>query len=221
MARIIWDAVSEKLYETGVDNGVVYPVDGEGLYSKGYGWNGLTNVSESPSGAEPSPLYADNVKYLNLMSAEEFGASLEAYMYPKEFEECDGSKEIAPGIVIGQQNRKTFGLSYRTKIGNDVDGVDHGYKLHLVYGCLAAPSEKGYGTINDSPEALTFSWTLSTTPVPVEDSKPTATVTIDSTRVDATALKALEDILYGTETNEPRLPLPAELVTMFTTGAEG
>lgn len=221
MSKLVWDKTGERLYETGVDHGVLYPVQTGGVYNKGVAWNGLISVTESPSGAEASPIYADNIKYLNLMSAEEFGATIEAYMYPDEFAECDGSAEIATGVSIGQQSRKTFGLCYRTVIGNDVDSNEHGYKLHMIYGALAAPSEKGYQTINDSPEAITFSWELSTTPVNVEGFKPTASLTIDSTKADPSKLAALEKILYG-DTNpetEPRLPLPDEIVTLMSAGA--
>lgn len=217
MAKIIWDATGEKIYETGVDHGVLYPVQTGGLYNKGVAWNGLITVTESPSGAEANPLYADNIKYLNLISAEEFGATVEAYTYPEEFAECDGSAALAAGVYIGQQSRKTFGLCYRTVVGNDVDNNDYGYKLHLIYGALASPSEKSYGTINDSPEAITFSWELTTTPVNVTGYKPTACLTIDSTKVDGTQLAALEAILYGDETEEPRLPLPDEVATLFAT----
>lgn len=197
MAKIVWDQTGERLYETGVDHGVLYPIQTGGLYNKGVAWNGLTAVTESPSGAESTAIYADNIKYLNLMSAEEFGATIEAYTYPDEFAECDGSASLAEGVIIGQQNRKLFGLCYRTLVGNDVDSNDYGYKLHLIYGCQASPSEKGYQTVNDSPEAITFSWEVSTTPVNVAGFKPTACVTIDSTKSDPTCLKALEDILYG------------------------
>ena len=217
MSRIVWDQSGTRTYETGVRNGVLYPIQKGGLYSLGVAWNGLTTVTESPSGAESNPSYADDIKYLNLLSAEEFGATIEAYTYPKEFEECDGSAELTEGVVIGQQKRKTFGLCYKTILGNDVDGEDHGYKLHLVYGCLAAPSEKGYQTVNDSPEAISFSWEVTTTPVSVDGFKPTALITIDSTRADATKLAALEDILYGTDEPgaEPRLPLPDEVKTLM------
>lgn len=218
MATLTWDQTGQKIYETGVDHGVLYPAT-NGTYPKGVAWNGLTNVTESPSGAEPSPIYADNIKYVNLMSAEEFGATVEAYTYPDEFAECDGSKELTTGVYVGQQPRKTFGLCYRTKIGNDVDGDDHGYKLHLIYGALAAPSERAYATVNDSPEAITFSWELSTTPVEVTGGKPTACLTIDSTKVDATKLAALEKILYGDGATEARLPLPDEIAE--TLKAEG
>lgn len=215
MSKIVWDQTGEKLYETGVKNGVLYPQAEGGTYPKGVAWNGLTAVTESPSGAEATALYADDIKYLNLVSAEEFGATIEAYMYPKEFEECDGTAEIAPGVSIGQQARKTFGMSYKTTLGNDVDNNDFGYKLHIIYGALASPSEKGYATINDSPEAITFSWEVKTTPVAVNGFKPTASLVIDSTKVNAAKLKALEDILYGTEEVEARLPLPDEIATLM------
>lgn len=195
--KISWDNSGEKLYETGLDQGVLYPINASGKYTPGVPWNGLTSVSESPSGAEASPLYADNIKYLNLYSAEEFGATVEAYTYPDEFAVCDGTAELATGVKLGQQSRKVFGLSYRTLIGNDVDGQDHGYKLHLLYGCMASPSEKAYQTVNDSPEAITFSWELTTTPVNVTGFKPTASIVIDSTKADADKLAALEKILYG------------------------
>ncbi|MBS7158808.1 MAG: hypothetical protein KH040_07975 [Collinsella sp.] len=220
MAKLIWDEIGKRLYETGVDHGVLYRYKKPNAtakdkpYSGGVPWNGLTAVTESPSGAEASPLYADNIKYLNLMSAEEFGATIEAYIYPDEFAVCDGSAEIAPGVMIGQQKREVFGMSYRTKIGNDTEGADHGYKLHLIYGCLAAPSEKGYNTINDSPDAITFSWEVSTTPVNVEGFAPTASLTIDSTKVAPEKMAALEAVLYGGKTEEARLPLPDEVVTL-------
>lgn len=222
VGRLVWDKTGERFYETGVEKGVLYPVTG-GAYGTGVVWNGLTGVTESPTGAESTPLYADNIKYLNLMSAEEFGATIEAYTYPDEFAECDGSASIAPGVNIGQQTRKTFGLSYVTRKGNDVDGTDKGYIIHLIYGCTASPSEKAYATINDSPEAITFSWEVTTTPVNVSGFKPTASLTIDSTKVDAEQLKAFEDILYGKDaTEEPsaagvaaRLPLPDEIATLF------
>lgn len=215
MSRLVWDKTGERLYETGVDRGVVYPIQEGGVYNKGAVWNGLTSITENPSGAEPSPLYADNIKYLNLMSTEEFGATVEAYTYPQEFAECDGSANIATGVSIGQQKRKTFGMAYRSRIGNDIDGSDHGYKIHLIYGALAAPSEKAYNSVNDSPEAATLSWEISTTPVEVDGYEPTASISIDSTQVDAAKLKAFEDILYGSENTEARLPLPNEIVELF------
>ena len=208
MSKLTWDATGERLYETGVKNGVLYVMGAEGAYGTGVAWNGLTAVTESPSGAEPTPLYADDIKYLNLMSNEEFGATIEAYTYPEEFGECDGSASLAKGVSLGQQARKTFGLCYRTTIGNDVEGNDHGYKLHLIYGLLASPSEKAYATINDSPEAITFSWEVSSTPVSVSGFKPTSCITIDSTKADPTCLAALEVMLYGDTSSEPTLPLP-------------
>ena len=223
MSRIVWDKTGERYYETGVKMGVLYPIQEGGVYNKGVAWNGLTAVTESPSGAEATPLYADDIKYLNLISNEEFGATIEAYTYPDEFAECDGSAALSAGVMIGQQARKTFGLCYRTSLGNDVDGSDYGYKLHLVYGCLAAPSEKSYSTINDSPEAITFSWEVSTTPVNVTGFKPTSQITIDSTKVDEVKLKSLEDILYGkngdgSSGTEPKLPLPDEIAALFSAG---
>ena len=220
MSRIVWDQTGERLYETGVDRGVVYPQVG-GAYPKGAGWNGLTGVTLTPSGAEATPLYANNHKYLNLMSVEELGGTIEAYTYPDEFAECDGSASLVTGVRIGQQKRKTFGLCYRTLLGNDVDGTSYGYKLHIIYGALAAPSEQASATINDSPEAKTMSWEFTTTPVEVEGFEPTASVEIDSTTVDPTKLKALEDILYGSEDAEPRLPLPAEVATIIGEVAAG
>ena len=217
--KIVWDNTGDRLFETGVDHGVLY-VQESGAYPSGVAWNGLTAVTESPSGAEASPLYADNIKYLNLMSAEEFGATIEAYTYPDEFAQCDGSAELTTGVYIGQQPRKTFGLSYRTVVGNDIDGNDHGYKLHLVYGALAAPSEKAYATINDSPEAITFSWEVSTTPVNVTDHKPTATLVVDSTKVAKEKMALLEAALYGSEEKEAYLPLPDEVVSIIGTAAE-
>ena len=216
MSKIVWDAVGEHIFETGVRNGVLYLKDAQGAYNTGVAWNGLTSVSESPEGAEATDLYADDIKYLTLMSAENFKANIEAYTYPPEFEECDGSASIATGVVIGQQSRKPFGLCYRTAIGNDTDGNEHGYKLHIVYGCQASPSEKQYSTINDSPEAITFSWEVNTTPVNVNGKKPTATLIIDSTKADKAKLTALEAILYGSESTEPRLPLPDEIATLMT-----
>lgn len=219
MSKLVWDKTGERYYETGVNQGVLYPQGEGGTYPNGVAWNGLTAVTESPSGAEATPLYADNIKYLNLMSAEEFGATIEAYTYPDEFAQCDGSAEIATGVMIGQQNRKVFGLSYKTALGNDIDGTDYGYKLHIIYGALAAPSEKGYATINDSPEAITFSWEVTTTPVSVTGFKPTASITIDSTKVDDTKLAALEAILYGGTETEARLPLPDEIAALFAAAA--
>ena len=222
MSKLKWDQTGERFYETGVKNGVLYIPTG-GVYSKGVAWNGLTAVTESPSGAEATPLYADDIKYLNLISTEEFGATIEAYTYPDEFAECDGSAELATGVYIGQQPRTTFGLCYKTTLGNDEDGNSYGYKLHLIYGAKAAPTEKAYATINDSPEAITFSWELTTTPVPVKNAKPTASLTIDSTKVNKDKLAALEDILYGkdgtgdgnTGATEPRLPLPDEIAELM------
>lgn len=219
MAKLVWDAIGERLYETGVKNGVLYPLGAAGTYPEGVPWNGLTSVTESPSGAEPSPVYADDIKYLTLMSAEDFGGTIEAYTYPDEFKECNGEVELSTGVSIGQQNRKAFGLSYRTTIGNDVDGIAHGYKIHLVYGCLASPSEKAYSTINEDPEAMTLSWEFTTTPVPVEGFKPTSCLIVDSTKVDATKLAALEAVLYGSEDEEARLPLPDEVKTLIGTAA--
>ena len=215
MTALAWDQVGERLYETGVDRGVLYIPDSGGNYDSGFAWNGLTTVTESPSGAEASPQYADNIKYLNLVSAEQFGATVEAFTYPDEFAQCDGTASPEAGLTIGQQARKTFGLCYRTRVGNDLDGVDHGYKLHLIYGALAAPSEKAYATINDSPEAITFSWEVSTSPVEVPGFKPTASLTVDSTKVDADALSDLEDLLYGTVGGDPSLPLPAAVLALF------
>lgn len=226
MSRIKWDLDGERLYETGVDNGVLYPKTGEnGAYAEGVGWNGLTAVTESPSGAEASPLYADNIKYLNLVSAEEFGGTIEAYMYPDEFAVCDGSAAIAKGVYAGQQPRKEFGLSYRTRIGNDAEGDAHGYKLHIVYGCLASPTEKAYSSVNNDPEAEPFSWEFTTTPVKFANDafKPTACITIDSTKADPEKLKALEDMLYGkdgsgegnTGATAPTLPLPDKIIELM------
>lgn len=220
MAKLVWDKTGERYYETGVKNGVLYVYDSTGKkYGTGVAWNGLTAVTESPSGAEATALYADDIKYLNLMSNEEFGATIEAYTYPDEFAECDGSASLATGVMVGQQKRKTFGLAYKTTVGNDVDGNDYGYKLHIIYGCLAAPSEKAYATINDSPEAITFSWEVTTTPVEVgEGFKPTASITIDSTKADAAKLATLEGQLFGTESEEPTLPLPDAIETIFAEG---
>ena len=224
MAKLVWDETGKRFFETGVDRGVLYPLDATGKYNNGVAWNGLSAVTESPSGAEPTAIYADNIKYLNLMSAEEFGATIEAYYYPDEWAECDGSAAIATGVYAGQQPRKTFGLCYRTKLGNDVDGNEHGYKLHLIYGALASPTEKSYNSVNDSPDVQPMSWELSTTPVSVEGFKPTACIVIDSTKANETDLATLEGILYGSgePDAEPRLPLPDEVVTiMSTTGADG
>ena len=222
--KLVWDKTGEHFYETGIKNGVLYPMSESGTYPKGVVWNGLTAITESPSGAEATALYADDIKYLNLMSNEEFGATVEAYTYPDEFAECDGSASLTEGVYIGQQARKTFGLCYRTTLGNDAKGNDYGYKLHIIYGAMASPSEKAYSTINDSPDAITFSWELSTTPVAVANFKPTASLTIDSTKVDPQKLAALEEILYGkdgtgedhsTGAVDPRLPLPDEIATLM------
>lgn len=229
MSKLVWDKTGERLYETGVDHGVLFPIQTGGVYNKGVAWNGLIGVTESPSGAEASSIYADNIKYLNLISTEEFGATVEAYMYPDEFAECDGSVEIVPGMFAGQQSRKTFGLAYRTILGNDVDNNDYGYKLHLIYGALAAPSEKGYSTVNDSPEAITLSWEITTTPVEIttliegKKLKPTACLTFDSTKFDKDFMAKLEEILYGKDATtdggddgvEARLPLPDEIIELY------
>lgn len=215
MTALVWDQIGERLYETGVDHGVLYLPDENGDYVNGYAWNGLTTVTESPSGAESNPQYADNIKYLNLISAEEFGATVEAFTYPDEFAECDGTALPEVGVAVGQQSRKIFGLCYRTRLGNDLEGADYGYKLHLIYGAQAAPSEKAYGTINDSPEAITFSWEVTTTPVPATGLKPTAQIVIDSTQVDADALALLEAELFGDVGNDPRLPMPDEVIGFF------
>ena len=215
MSKLVWDQSGKRLYETGVDHGVLYPIQTGGVYSKGVAWNGLTAVTESPSGADVNDIYADNMKYLGLVGAEKFGATVEAYTYPDEFAECDGSVELVKGATIGQQNRKVFGMVYRTVIGNDVDGNEHGYKLHLIYGATAAPSEKAYNTINEDPEAITFSWELSTTPVNVTGHKPTASLTIDSTKADPTKLAELEKILFGDTETEPRLPLPDAIAQLL------
>lgn len=211
MAKIVWDESGKRTYETGVRKGVLYLQDTQGAYTKGVAWNGLTAVTESPSGAEPTALYADDIKYLELFSAEEFGATIEAYTYPAEFEKCDGSASLGTGVTIGQQDRATFGLCYRTVLGNDVKGSEFGYKLHLIYGAKAKPSEKGYQTINDSPEAITFSWEISTTPVNVAGFKPTACVTIDSTKIEPDKLAQIETLLYGDVSAEAKLPLPDEI----------
>ena len=222
MPRIKWDQTGERYYETGVRNAVLYPIDtATSTYPKGVAWNGITTITESPSGAESNPIYADDIKYLDLRSVEEFGCTIEAYTYPKEFYACDGSAEIANGVVIGQQTRKMFGLSYRTTLGNDTQNNDYGYKLHLIYNCTAAPSEKGYATINDSPEAITFSWECTTNPVDIVGKKPAAYITIDSTKSDPVKLAALEDILYGTADSDPRLPLPDEIISIFSEATPG
>lgn len=219
--KLEWDKTGERLYEIGVDKGVLYLQDSKGKYPKGVAWNGLTNVNDSPSGAEPTKLYADNKVYANLMSEEEYAATIEAYMYPKEFSECDGSKEVAPGVYAGQQNRKPFGFCYRSLIGNDTEGTDYGYKLHLVYGCLASPSEKSHNTINESPETETMSWEVSTTPVEVstvvdgKKLKPLSTLVVDSTQTDVDKLTELEKILYGDDDAEAYLPLPDEVIALI------
>lgn len=230
MSKIVWDQIGEKLYEVGVDHGVLYPQK-DGAYPKGVGWSGLTNVTENASGAEESKYYADNIAYLSLRSAEEYGLTIEAYYYPKEFEQCNGESDLAPGVTVGQQRRNSFGFSYRTKLGNDTDGEDHGYKLHLVYGCSSAPSEKAHETVNDSPDAATFSFEVSTIPVPIpgkdangNEFKPASCITIDSTTVDKDKLEALEAILYGTDGSDgtegtvARLPLPEEVAQIFAAG---
>lgn len=216
MAKLVWDETGKRLYETGVSKGVLYVQADDGTYGNGVAWNGLTAVNESPSGAEATPLYADDIKYLELTSTEEYGASIEAYTYPEEFEQCDGSAELGAGVTIGQQPRKAFGFCYRTLIGNDVKNNDYGYKIHIVYGAKAAPSEKAYQTVNDSPEAITFSWELTTTPVNVAGHKPTACVTIDSTKVDLAKLTSIEEALYGSDTKEPKLLLPDEIAAIIT-----
>lgn len=215
MAKIVWDNTGDRLYETGVSNGVLYVRNAQGAYPKGVAWNGLISVSESPSGAEPTALYADNIKYLSLMSTEEFGATIEAYTYPNEFAECDGTAELGAGVRIGQQERKHFGLAYKTVIGNDTEGNAHGYKLHLIYGAQASPSEKSYSTINDSPEAITFSWELTTSPLEVPGFKPTASLIIDSTEVDEDILEEIEELLFGTADKEAKLPTPTEIMALL------
>jgi hypothetical protein len=222
MTRLAWDKVGERRYETGVDRGVLFIPNNLGSYVNGYAWNGLTSVTESPSGAESNKQYADNQVYLNLVSAEEFGGTIEAFTYPSQFEQCDGTATPTAGVAVGQQARKSFGLAYRTRVGNDLSGVDYGYKIHLIYNCLAAPTEKAFATINDSPEAITFSWELSTTPVDPETNgtdgkplRPTAQLTIDSTKVDATALANLENLIYGTAGTDPSLPTPKAVLAMF------
>lgn len=229
--KLVWDQTGERLYETGISQGVLYPIQTGGVYTTGAAWNGLSAVTESPSGAEASAIYADNIKYLSLMSTEELGGTIEAYMAPDEFADCDGSRELAPGVYAGQQNRRKFGLAYKTLLGNDVDSNDYGYKLHLIYGCLASPSEKGYTTVNDSPEAISLSWEFTTTPVEITTKvdgktlKPTSLLTFDSTKIDAAKMAALEEILYGKDPTtpegddgvEPRLPLPDEVIALMTT----
>lgn len=215
MAALTWDALGERFYETGVDHGVLYLMDETGVYANGYAWNGLTAVTESPSGAEATPQYADNIKYLNLVSAEEFSATIEAFTYPDKFGECDGSAAPADGVLLGQQKRRMFGLSYRTRVGNDVDGTDLGYKIHLIYGAQAAPTEKAYSTVNDSPEPITFSWEITTTPMEVTGYKPTSVITVDSTKVDADALAELEELLYGAAAVTAGLPTPNEVLALF------
>ena len=215
MARLIWDEVGQRFFETGVKNGVLYVQDNNGSYKNGVVWNGLTAVTESPSGAEETPLYADDVKYLTLRSAEEFGATVEAYTYPEEFEQCDGSAAIAAGVIIGQQARRAFGLCYRTSVGNDIQGQNFSYKLHLIYGCTVAPSEKSYSTINDNPEAITFSWELSTVPVPVDGFSPTASLVIDASKVDEGKMQLLENALFGDDQNEAKLLLPNEIMELI------
>lgn len=212
--KLVWDQDSEKLYQTGVDKGVLFPMTA-GVYGAGVAWNGLINVNESPSGAEPTALWADNRKYLELMSVEEFGFTIEAYMSPEEFDACDGSMELAPGVYAGQQNRQSFGFSYRTLIGNDTEGTDHGYKIHLVYGAKAKPSSRDNATVNDSPEAMTLSWECTTTPVEVPNGKPTAHIIIDSTRVSEGKMKAIEDIIYGSETAAAKMPSIEEVITLM------
>ena len=215
MARLIWDEVGQRFFETGVKNGVLYVQKNDGSYENGVVWNGLTAVTESPSGAEETPLYADDVKYLTLRSAEEFGATVEAYTYPEEFEQCDGSASIAAGVTIGQQARRAFGLCYRTSVGNDIQGQNYSYKIHLIYGCTVAPSEKSYSTINDNPEAITFSWELSTVPVPVDGFSPTASLVIDASKVDEEKMQLLENALFGDDQNEAKLLLPNEIMELM------
>ena len=215
MSILVWDKTGERYYESGVDHGVLYPRNSSGAYPKGVVWNGLTNISENPEGGEPTDLYADNIKYLSLMSAEKFNFTIECYTYPDEWEACDGSAEIGDGVTIGQQNRQAFGLSYRTKVGNDVAGQDLGYKIHLVYGCLASPSEKAFETINDDPSAIQFSYSVNTTPVDVPGFKPSATLVIDSRKVDHDVLEVLEGILYGTETEDAYLPMPEDILDLL------
>lgn len=211
MARLVWDEVGSRFFETGVKNGVLYVQNDEGGYDNGVVWNGLTAITESPSGAEETPLYADDIKYVVFYSNEEFGATIEAYTYPEEFEQCDGSAELIAGVKVGQQSRRSFALAYRTSLGNDIQGQDAGYKLHIIYGAKAAPSEKAYATVNDSPEAVTFSWEVSTVPVNVAGLKPTSTVVIDSTKCDPEVLAEIENVLFGSEDQEARVLLPDEI----------
>ncbi len=218
MPTLVWDQDSDRKYETGVQKGVLYPGKGDG-YDTGVAWNGLTTITESPSGAESNPQYADNIKYLDLMSTEEFGATIEAFTYPDEFGKCDGSAELSPGVVIGQQSRIRFALCYRTVLGDSIDNNDHAYKLHIIYGCKAAPSEKAYATVNDSPEPITFSWEVTTTPTSVTGHKPTSTMILNSEKIPASDMKAIEDILYGTSTLPPRVPLPDEIISILSSGA--
>lgn len=213
---LVWDQSGERRYETGVDHCALYVRDSSGKYPKGVAWNGITSITESPSGAEPTALYADNIKYLNILSNEDYAATLEAYMYPDEFKPCNGEAELVDGVSIGQQARTAFGLAYRTKIGNDVDNQEHGYELHIVYNCLAAPAEEAHSTVNDSPEGMTMSWSISTTPVEISGKKPSATIVIDSTKADTTKLAALEKVLFGSDEADARLPLPDEIVTLMT-----
>lgn len=215
MPALTWDQVGDRVYETGVDHGVLYLPDDTGVYATGVAWNGLVTVTEAPTGASANPHFADNIMYLNLIAAEHFAGTIAAFTYPDEFEECDGTAAPAQGLAVAQQTRKPFGLSYRTRLGNDLAGDDYGYKLHLVYGALAAPSQKAYGTVNDTPAAIQFSWGITTTPVDVPGFKPSAKLSIDSTKADATKLSALEDILYGADAAEARLPLPAEIITLL------
>lgn len=219
MSTIKWDEIGKRLYETGISKGVLYPM-ADGKYGNGVAWDGLSSFSNSPSGAEESKIYADNMKYLSLYSAEEFGATIEAYTYPDEFAACDGTAELAKGVIIGQQTRKPFGFSYQSLIGNDTDGTKHGYKIHLIYNAMAQPSERQYQTVNDSPEAITMSWTLTTTPVSVPGHDPVSHLEIDSTKIDEAKLKKIEDLLYGTESTEPTLPTPEELIALLS-GSEG
>ena len=214
MAKLVWDQSGQKFFETGISNGVLYVSDGQGGYLNGVAWNGLISVAENPSGAESNPVYADNIKYLNIISAEEFGATIEAYTYPDEFMECDGSAQVVAGVNIGQQARKSFGISYRTRVGNDVAGDNLGYKIHVIYNCQAAPSGKTYSTVNESPEAITFSWEVTTTPVPVEGFRPTATVVFDSTKLAADKMAAVEEALYGGASKEASLPSIEELLAL-------